>query len=119
MSEEAMRVIKRVTGKRVEMSGGTELQSLVAETLPDQPMTVDVTLLANGCDGYLMRYQASDAALEGTAWHRSLPAAETHANALFGLRRSDWQTMTEQNENTTLRQISSKRAGDGGAPRNF
>jgi hypothetical protein len=119
MNEESMRIIKRVTGKRIEMTGNAELQSLMANALPEKPITVDVALLSNGCDGYLMRYQAMDAALAGTAWHTSVPAAENHANVLFGLRPSDWQTMADPNENTTPRQLPTERKGGGRAERSF
>jgi hypothetical protein len=91
MSDQTMRVIKRVTGKSVSLTGKAEAQALSDAPLPEKPVTLDVTLLANGCDGFVMRYAAKDAALAGDSWHANLGEAELQANRLFGLRRSDWQ----------------------------
>jgi len=112
MNKQTMRVIKRVTGRTVVLAGNAEAQSLADAPLPEKPVTLEVTLLANGCDGYLMRFAAQDGPIAGSSWHASLAEAELRANQLFGLKRSDWK-----NEPPAV-SVAPPRGTNSNAPRN-
>ncbi|NOT62740.1 MAG: hypothetical protein HOP19_21235 [Acidobacteria bacterium] len=78
-------ILKRIANRRVNADLAAE-----GET-PAPPLSLDVEIVSNACEGVLLQYRATDGSFHRSLYHRSVVEAERAARAEFGIGHDEWQ----------------------------
>jgi len=88
-------VIKRVSAVPYTFGGESPEGWLPAGSTtpprtPAVPMRLDIAILTNDGDGYILEWRGATSAHSGDRWYADLAGAEQAALELFGVRSGDW-----------------------------
>ena len=91
-------VVKQILGHRVTIgadphSGWLPAGATTPLPTPARVVVLNVTIEFDG-SGYLLCYESVDGSLANDSWHQTLEEAEQAAIESFGIRASQWQTIS-------------------------
>ena len=78
-------ILKRIASRRVNADLAAE-----GET-PASPLSLDVEIVSNACEGVLLQYRATDGSFNRSLYHRSVVEAEQAVREEFGIGHDEWQ----------------------------
>jgi hypothetical protein len=90
-----LKVVKRISGYRLELggeqhSGWLPSGAAIPPPTPLSPVELDLEIQYDG-GGYLLCYESRDGEVHGDTWHSSLEEAERAAAKWFDVQPTDWQ----------------------------